>query len=324
MAGLRQPPAACTAVVDAPRRTSSEARPRRPECMSRATAERPPPERIVCAGRGARRGTNGISARRRDGDRHRPHLHLERDHDGQDHEVRTGPRRRPARTSRAEVGNSEPRAHPVDKCEYLQRSIEYALKALITAGGRRVRHLHSLDGMWREAEATGDTVAATRDPKQSGETEPVRRAVALRQTAGRRGPGDNVAAEPDHRRGRPQPRPPARAATARADTRGAREPNPRRHRRRNAAGSGNAARPGTGNSREPKPPELIDGTPSSTRRWRRTTALRLRRIGRLDPRGARPRPWGPASNGAPPESFTKSTWDAIRSDEMAETGLPKP
>ena len=32
MAGLRQPPAACTAVVDAPRRTSSLARPRRPEC----------------------------------------------------------------------------------------------------------------------------------------------------------------------------------------------------------------------------------------------------------------------------------------------------
>ena len=32
MAALRQPPAACTAVVEAPRRTSSEARPRRPEC----------------------------------------------------------------------------------------------------------------------------------------------------------------------------------------------------------------------------------------------------------------------------------------------------
>ena len=56
--------------------------------------------------------------------------------------------------------------HPVDKCEYLQRSIEYALKALITADGRRVRHLHNLDGMWREAEATGDSIPATRDPKQ--------------------------------------------------------------------------------------------------------------------------------------------------------------
>ena len=62
------------------------------------------------------------------------------------------------------TANREP--HPVDKCEYLQRSIEYALKALITADGRRVRHLHNLDGMWREAEATGDTIAATRDPKQ--------------------------------------------------------------------------------------------------------------------------------------------------------------
>ena len=324
MAGLRQPPAACTAVVDAPRRTSSEARPRRPECMSRATAER---HRLSASYVQGAALEEGRTVYLRDGAT----------------ATATGPTytwngTTMVRTTKFEpdhaadlleraerkwaTANREP--HPVDKCEYLQRSIEYALKALITAGGRRVRHLHSLDGMWREAEATGDTVAATRDPKQSGETEPVRRAVALRQTAGRRGPGDNVAAEPDHRRGRPQPRPPARAATARADTRGAREPNPRRHRRRNAAGSGNAARPGTGNSREPKPPELIDGTPSSTRRWRRTTALRLRRIGRLDPRGARPRPWGPASNGAPPESFTKSTWDAIRSDEMAETGLPKP
>ena len=32
MAGLRQPPASWTAVVEAPRRTSSDARPRRPEC----------------------------------------------------------------------------------------------------------------------------------------------------------------------------------------------------------------------------------------------------------------------------------------------------
>ena len=35
--------------------------------------------------------------------------------------------------------------YAVDKCEYLQRSMEHALKALITADGRRIEHTHELD-----------------------------------------------------------------------------------------------------------------------------------------------------------------------------------
>ena len=53
-----------------------------------------------------------------------------------------------------------------DKCEYLQRSIEYAFKALIVADGRRVEHRHELDKLWDQAEAAGGPIAATRDPAQ--------------------------------------------------------------------------------------------------------------------------------------------------------------
>ena len=56
--------------------------------------------------------------------------------------------------------------HPADKCEYLQRSMEHAFKALITADGRRFEHRHELNNLWQEAEATGEPIAATRDPKQ--------------------------------------------------------------------------------------------------------------------------------------------------------------
>ena len=56
--------------------------------------------------------------------------------------------------------------HPADKCEYLQRSMEYAFKALITADGRRVKHRHDLNNLWQEAEATGESIGAIRDPNQ--------------------------------------------------------------------------------------------------------------------------------------------------------------
>ena len=56
--------------------------------------------------------------------------------------------------------------HPVDKCEYLQRTMELCFKALITADGRRFKHGQLLDELWRVAEATGESLGATRDPKQ--------------------------------------------------------------------------------------------------------------------------------------------------------------
>ena len=55
---------------------------------------------------------------------------------------------------------------PVDKCEYLQRSIEYSFKALIVADGRRVEHRHKLDKLWDQAEKAGEPIAAIRDPAQ--------------------------------------------------------------------------------------------------------------------------------------------------------------
>ena len=55
---------------------------------------------------------------------------------------------------------------PVDKCEYLQRSIEYSFKALIVADGQRVEHRHELDELWDQAETASGPIAATRDPEQ--------------------------------------------------------------------------------------------------------------------------------------------------------------
>jgi HEPN domain-containing protein len=62
-----------------------------------------------------------------------------------------------------ETANRE--KHPVDKCEYLQQSMERALKALITADGRRVEHTHELNKLWEQAEANGERIEATRNPK---------------------------------------------------------------------------------------------------------------------------------------------------------------
>ena len=44
---------------------------------------------------------------------------------------------------------------PVDKCEYLQRSIEYSFKVVIVADGQRVEHRHELDKLWDQAETAG-------------------------------------------------------------------------------------------------------------------------------------------------------------------------
>lgn len=63
-----------------------------------------------------------------------------------------------------EDANTTRRAY--SKCEYLQRSLEYAFKALITADGRRVEHIHELDDLWEQAQATGERIRAARDPKQ--------------------------------------------------------------------------------------------------------------------------------------------------------------
>lgn len=65
-----------------------------------------------------------------------------------------------------ETANRE--KHPVDKCEYLQQSMERALKALITADGRRAEHTHELDKLWKQAEANGERIGATRNPAQLG------------------------------------------------------------------------------------------------------------------------------------------------------------
>lgn len=56
--------------------------------------------------------------------------------------------------------------HPADRCEFLQQSMERALKAFITADGRRVEHTHALDELWTQAEANGERIGASRNPEQ--------------------------------------------------------------------------------------------------------------------------------------------------------------
>ena len=55
------------------------------------------------------------------------------------------------------------RRHPADKCEFLQRTLEYALKALVIAKGQRVNHVHDLNDLWDQAEKDSDPIAATRN-----------------------------------------------------------------------------------------------------------------------------------------------------------------
>ena len=65
--------------------------------------------------------------------------------------------------ARAEWETANERRHPADKCEFLQRTLEYALKALITAKGQRVNHTHDLNDLWHQAEKKSDPIAATRN-----------------------------------------------------------------------------------------------------------------------------------------------------------------
>ena len=44
--------------------------------------------------------------------------------------------------------------------------MEHALKAPITADGRRIEHTHELDGLWTQAEANGERIGASRNPEQ--------------------------------------------------------------------------------------------------------------------------------------------------------------
>ena len=52
------------------------------------------------------------------------------------------------------------------KCRYLQETIEYSLKALLIAAGRRVHHIHELGELWTQAEAASGPIDAVRDPRE--------------------------------------------------------------------------------------------------------------------------------------------------------------
>ena len=51
------------------------------------------------------------------------------------------------------------------RCRQLQSAMEYALKALTVAQGRRVKHKHDLNELWDDVERHGERIAATRDRK---------------------------------------------------------------------------------------------------------------------------------------------------------------
>ena len=59
-----------------------------------------------------------------------------------------------------------PQTHPADRCEYLQASLEQALKGLTIAQGRQIVHSHNLNVLWDEAEKDGEMIAATRDERE--------------------------------------------------------------------------------------------------------------------------------------------------------------
>ena len=54
---------------------------------------------------------------------------------------------------------------PRHRCRELHLSIEYALKALTIAQGRRVTHTHTLNELWDTVEADGENIRATQDRK---------------------------------------------------------------------------------------------------------------------------------------------------------------
>lgn len=53
--------------------------------------------------------------------------------------------------------------HVVDRCEMLQACMERAIKALIAAQGRRVKHTHELNDLWEQAEKHGERIEASPD-----------------------------------------------------------------------------------------------------------------------------------------------------------------
>ena len=59
-----------------------------------------------------------------------------------------------------------PQTHPADRCEYLQASMEQALKGLTIAQGRQITHSHNLNVLWDDAEKDGEKIAATRNDIQ--------------------------------------------------------------------------------------------------------------------------------------------------------------
>lgn len=61
------------------------------------------------------------------------------------------------------IANSADCGHPADRCEYLQASMERALKALLVARGRRAKHTHVLAALWDQVEEAGEPIPAARD-----------------------------------------------------------------------------------------------------------------------------------------------------------------
>ena len=56
--------------------------------------------------------------------------------------------------------------NPRHRCQFLHAAVEHAFKAIIVADGRRVEHVHDLDHLWRQAEATGERIGAVRNPQE--------------------------------------------------------------------------------------------------------------------------------------------------------------
>ena len=67
------------------------------------------------------------------------------------------------------TANSDDSRHPADRCEYLQASMERALKALLVARGRRAKHTHVLAVLWNQVEEDGEPIPAARDRRMLGD-----------------------------------------------------------------------------------------------------------------------------------------------------------
>ena len=101
--------------------------------------------------------------------------------------------------------------HPVDKCEMLQASMERALKALITAQGRRVRHRHDLNALWDEAEAHGERIDVSRNQEELAKLSRYAGEWQYRRSGGSR-PRGHVVSNANDRERPAESRPRTRAA----------------------------------------------------------------------------------------------------------------